>query len=182
MKLRRRSTRKGSYSTTCAAGGQRSFAGSGAEAYPSLVLVHAEPQLTSDDRFALEQAVGQFNRGRFFDCHETLEGVWLRHRGPSRDFFQALILVSVGFHHLERGNRVGALRTFAKARDRFEAYPASHLGFDVDRERARLETLLEALDAGMAERVAPAPSWRFDDLPLAADGSFDGVAKEDGRD
>lgn len=147
------------------------------------MLAHAEPELTRDDRVALERAVDQFNRGRFFDCHETLEGVWLRLRGPSRDFFQALIQVSVGFHHLGRGNRLGALRTFAKARDRFEAYPARYFGFDVAGERARLEALREALETGSFEHRDPAPIWRFENLPLAVHARLDdGAAQEDGRD
>lgn len=147
------------------------------------MLVHAEPELTRDDRVALEEAVSQFNRGRFFDCHETLEGVWLRLGGPSRDFLQALIQVSVGFHHLERGNCVGALRTFAKARDRFAAYPARYLGFDVAGERARLEALREGLEAGTSEHRDPAPIWRFDNLSLTAHARpGDGAAQEDGRD
>ena len=142
--------------------------------------VLAEPELTSEQRLAFDGAVDQFNRGRFFDCHETLEGVWVRLRGPSRDFFQALIQVSVGFHHLGRGNRVGALRTFAKARDRFEAYPARYLGFNVAGERARLEALREALEAGTSEHRNPAPIWRFDNPPLAADPRpDDGAALED---
>ena len=141
--------------------------------YPPMVLVHFEPELTRDHLVALEQAVRQFNRGRFFDCHETLEGVWLRLRGPSRDFFQALIQVSVGFHHLVRGNHVGALRTFVKARDRFEAYPARYFGFDVAGERARLELLRGALEAGTFEHRDRAPIWRFDNPPLAVHARLD---------
>ena len=112
--------------------------------------------MTSDERLALARAVAQFNRGRYFECHETLERVWNAVRGPSRGFFQALIQVSVGFHHLERGNRVGALRTFSKALGRFEAYPPRYLGFDVAAERARLR----------ASPTEQPPAWRFDDLPL----------------
>lgn len=130
-------------------------------------------ELMQDDRVAYEQAVDQFNRGRFFDCHETLEGVWVRVRGPSRDFFQALIQVSVGFHHLGMGNRVGALRTFAKARARFEVYPDRYLGFDVAGERARLEALREALETGTSEHRKPAPIWRVDESPLDVDGQLD---------
>ena len=101
----------------------------------------------------MARAVAQFNRGRYFECHETLEEVWKTIRGPSRDFFQALIQVSVGFHHLARGNRAGALRTFSKALARFEAYPPRYFGFDVDAERAPLR-------APPTDR----PTWRFDDL------------------
>lgn len=128
--------------------------------YPPVVLVPAEPELSSGDRRALAKAVRQFNHGRFFACHETLEGVWARLRGPSRDFFQALIQVSVGFHHLERGNRTGALRTFSKALLRFEAYPAHYLGFDVAAARARLR----------ASPTGAPPIWRLDDLAPDKEG------------
>lgn len=129
------------------------------------MLVKAEAELSRADRAGVEQAVAQFNRGLYFECHETLEEVWRRVRGRSRDFLQALIQVSVGFHHLERGNRVGALRTFAKARVRFEPYPASYLGFDVAQERARLEELSSTLEAGKLPGLDPAPIWRFPEDP-----------------
>lgn len=84
---------------------------------------------------------------------------------------------------VDQFNRVGALRTFAKARDRFEAYPARYLGFNVAGERARLEAWREAIEAGTSEHRNPGPIWRFDNRPLAAHPRpDDGAAQEDGRD
>lgn len=123
------------------------------------VMVPAEPELADDDRLAVAKAVMRFNRGLYFECHELLEDVWSRLRGPSRDFFQALIQVSVGFHHLERGNRAGATKTFAKARARLDRYPARYFGFDVAAERRRLED----------PAAQPPPRWRFENLPVVAD-------------
>ena len=133
-------------------------------AYPPDVLVPAGPELTNDDRLALARAVAQFNRGSFFECHETLEAVWLRRRGSSRDFFQALIQVSVGFHHLERGNRMGARKTFTRALARFEPYPARYSGFDVAGERARLRDLLKTLQDEERAGIERPPIWVLDDL------------------
>ena len=127
----------------------------------------AEPELTSEQRLALARGVAQFNRGLYFEGHETLEAVWSGLRGPSRDFFQGLIQVSVGFHHLGRGNRAGALKTFTRALGRFEPYPARYLGFDLAAERARLQALLAALTDGGAAVSGPPPFWRFDHPPLA---------------
>jgi predicted metal-dependent hydrolase len=127
----------------------------------------AEPELTPDQRVALARGVAQFNRGRYFECHETLEEMWLALQGPSRDFFQGLIQVSVGFVHLDRGNRAGALRTFTRALGRFERYPSRYCGFDLAAERARLRALLAALTDEDAAVPGPRPSWRFDDLPNA---------------
>ncbi len=130
----------------------------------------AEPELTSDQRLALARGVAQFNRGRYFECHETLEEMWSALRVPSRDFFQGLIQVSVGFLHLDRGNRAGALRTLTRAMGRFERYPARYCGFDLAAERARLQALLTALGDEDAAVPEPRPAWRFEDLPPARGG------------
>ncbi len=129
----------------------------------SMMRVLAEPELTSEQRHAFDRAVEEFNRGLYFPCHETLEGMWLGLRGPARDFFQALIQVSVGFLHLERGNHAGAARTFTRALNRFEPYPARYFGFDLKAEREALKTLLAALTNEAAALPSPPPRWRIDD-------------------
>lgn len=123
-----------------------------------------EPELTHEERLAVARAAEQFNRGSYFECHETLEDVWSSLRGPARDFFQGLIQVSVGHHHLSRRNAKGALGMFTKALGRFAAYPGYYFGFDLAAERSRLQATLAALgrkEIGMPERP---PSWRFDGL------------------
>lgn len=132
-----------------------------------MMQVPVEPELTSEQRLALARGVAQFNRGFHFECHETLEEVWSGFRGPARDFFQGLIQVSVGFHHLGRGNRAGALKTFARALGRFEPYPPRYLGFDLAAERLRLQALLAALKGEEDAMPGQAPVWRFDALPPA---------------
>ena len=56
----------------------------------------------------LLEAVEQFNQGLFWECHETLEEVWLQTLYPLRFFYHAIIKAAVGFHHLDRHNRHGA--------------------------------------------------------------------------
>ncbi len=57
---------------------------------------------------ALGTAIAQFNRREFWECHETLEAVWLTTPYPLRFFYHAIIKTAVGFHHLSRHNRHGA--------------------------------------------------------------------------
>ena len=128
--------------------------------------IPAEPELTSEQRLALSRGAAEFNRGLYFECHDTLEELWSGFRGPSRDFFQGLIQVSVGFHHLGRGNRAGALKTFTRALGRFEPYPPRYLGFDLAAERVRLQALLAALASEGVAGPGRAPIWRFDNLPV----------------
>ena len=56
----------------------------------------------------LFEAVEQFNNGLYWECHETLEEVWLETLYPVRFFYHAIIKVTVGFHHMNRHNKHGA--------------------------------------------------------------------------
>jgi hypothetical protein len=64
---------------------------------------------------ALRLATEQFNAGDYFACHETLEPLWRRARGPRRELYQGLIQFAVALHHRGRGNRAGAATLLAKA-------------------------------------------------------------------
>lgn len=91
-----------------------------------------------------------FRAGRYLLAHETLEEYWIDAGAPERDFYQGLIQLSTGFHHLSRGQVVGAKLQFAKARRRLEGYPAEYCGVDVAGVRAFLETAGERMDRGEA--------------------------------
>ena len=56
----------------------------------------------------LYRAIEQFNRGMFWECHETLEEVWRDTSYPLRFFYHAVIKAAVGFYHLSPHNRHGA--------------------------------------------------------------------------
>ena len=68
----------------------------------------ALPELPAEAPGQLATAVEQFNRRLFWECHETLEEVWLQTPYPLRFFYHSLIKVAVGFHHMARHNRHGA--------------------------------------------------------------------------
>lgn len=57
----------------------------------------------------LRHGVEQFNRGEFFEQHETLEALWRAERDPVRYLYQGILLVGVGMLHRERGNYRGAV-------------------------------------------------------------------------
>ena len=123
-----------------------------------------EPALEDEDRRAFWKGVDEFNRGYFFECHDTLEEMWAGVRGPSRDFFQGLIQVSVGFYHLGNGNPAGAQSMLERALKRFAKYPPRYFGFDLDAHRAELRGWLGRIAAGeaAAESLDALPKWRFD--------------------
>jgi predicted metal-dependent hydrolase len=122
-----------------------------------------EPQLSPAERDAFDSGVAQFNAGLYFECHDTLEDLWAGIRGPTRDFFQALIQVAVAFHHLGNGNRVGAESMLDRALARFARYPERYFGFDLAAHRAELAQWRERVRADEWHDIehVPRPQWCF---------------------
>lgn len=118
-----------------------------------------DPRLDDEESVLFTRGVEQFNHGLYFECHDTLEEMWSGLRGPSRDFFQGLIQVSVAFYHLEAGNAAGALSMLSRALARFAPYPALYFGFDLGAHRAELEAWRARIEAG--EAAPPFPRWHF---------------------
>jgi hypothetical protein len=122
-----------------------------------------EPHLAPEERAAFDRGVQEFNHGYYFECHDTLEDLWGGIRGPSRDFFQGLIQVSVAFYHLTSGNLGGAESMLARALKRLERYPERYFGFDLAAHRRELEGWLARVREGRGVNDAPPdlPKWQF---------------------
>jgi predicted metal-dependent hydrolase len=88
---------------------------------------------------SLVRAIEQFNRGEFFECHETIEDIWVEEIGPRKQFLQGILHVAVGLLHLERGNLSGSLSQFGKALSKLDPYRPGREGID-------LEQLLPAVE------------------------------------
>ena len=57
----------------------------------------------------LRQGVAQFNRGEYFEQHETLELLWRAEPRPVRRLYQGVLQIGVAFHHLRRSNYHGVV-------------------------------------------------------------------------
>jgi uncharacterized protein len=55
------------------------------------------------------RGIEQFNRGEFFEQHETLEILWRAEADDVRYLYQGILLVGVGLYHVRRGNLRGAI-------------------------------------------------------------------------
>lgn len=80
---------------------------------------------------ALLQGIAQFNRGEFFEQHETLEEAWIEEDDPIRYLYQGILQIGVGFYHLLRGNPRGAAGMWAKGVRLLESFPPQCRGVDV---------------------------------------------------
>lgn len=58
---------------------------------------------------ALLEGIAQFNRGEFFEQHETLELLWRAETREVRRLYQGILQIGVAFHHLQRLNHHGTV-------------------------------------------------------------------------
>lgn len=109
---------------------------------------------------ALAEGLACYRRQEFFETHEHWESVWLRAAEPEKLFLQALIQVAVAFHHLQRGNAVGATRMLERALGKLETYPAEFGGVDVEALRRSVAEWVKALEDPAVPASLPIPPIR----------------------
>jgi len=106
------------------------------------------PPLDPESVSALRKGAAEFNCGKFFECHDTLEEIWRGTRGPARDFLQGLIQISVGFYHLRNGNGAGAESQLSKGLRNLESYGHAYAGVDLADLRCQVESWLGRIRHG----------------------------------
>ncbi len=99
----------------------------------------------------------EFNRGEFFEQHETLEAAWIAETDPVRYLYQGILQVGVGLYHLQRGNLYGAERLMAKGLILLESFRPSCMGVNVDQFIEDAGRCLEAV-----RQITPDSLSRFD--------------------
>jgi len=101
----------------------------------------------------LLQAIDEFNRGDWFEAHETLEELWVGTKGELRDFYQGMLQLAVALHHWRSGNFKGALTLLKGGGELLSRVEPVCLGVDVAGLRADAGEMLARLSAlGEQER------------------------------
>jgi uncharacterized protein len=57
----------------------------------------------------LLEGIAQFNRGEYFEQHETLELLWRAEPRPVRRLYQGILQIGVAFYQLRRNNYHGVV-------------------------------------------------------------------------
>jgi hypothetical protein len=99
----------------------------------------------------LQTAANQFNVGKFWECHETLEDVWKDTPYPFRLFYHGIIKTSVGFHHLSKHNRNGARVKLRDGVTLLKIFQPEWLGVQTDRLLADTAEWLPLLETGIID-------------------------------
>ncbi len=93
----------------------------------------------------LSKAVQQFNAGAYFACHETLEKLWLKEKGPARDLYKGILQIAVALFHKNRGNRRGAIRILESGAKLLEPFMPVFADLDLSRLQNEALALREML-------------------------------------
>ncbi|MBC8145274.1 MAG: DUF309 domain-containing protein [bacterium] len=93
--------------------------------------------------------VAEFNRGEFFECHDTFEELWMEARGERKLFLQGLVQSAVGCFHSMSGNLRGSHSQLTRALEKLDGYRPSFEGVSVDALIDGLQHLHRAVQSGL---------------------------------
>lgn len=116
-------------------------------------------------------AIRQFNSRDWYECHETIEDLWLGETGEMKDFLQGTLQISVALLHWRNGNHGGAVSLLASGVNYLKRVPDVCLWVDVpsliadsDRVRVALEELgkdhMEMLESTLLPQIKTVSATR----------------------
>src|SRR5439155_4399747 len=103
------------------------------------------------------EGIAQFNRGEYFEQHETLELLWRAEPREVRRLYQGILQIGVAFHHLRLRNHHGTVYMLTRGAAYLRPFAPRCQGVDV-------EALLAAAAAALkeVERLGPDRLAEFD--------------------
>jgi predicted metal-dependent hydrolase len=106
---------------------------------------------------ALLEGIAQFNRGEFFEQHETLELLWRAESRNIRYLYQGILQIGVAFHHLRKLNHHGTVYMLTRGSNYLRPFAPRC-------QRVDVQALLDAAAAALREvdRLGPARLAEFD--------------------
>jgi uncharacterized protein len=94
----------------------------------------------------LREAIAQFNRGAYFEQHETLELLWRTEQREVRRLYQGILQVGVAFHHLRRRNYHGTVYMLTRGARYLTPFSPRCQDIDVERLLIDAATALRAVE------------------------------------
>lgn len=102
---------------------------------------------------AFWQGIEQFNQGKFYDCHDTLEALWMEAAQSEKSFYQGILQIAVSLYHLGNSNWRGAVILLGEGINRLRLYQPTFGQIDVEALVVQSAELLSTLQELGAETV-----------------------------
>lgn len=98
-----------------------------------------------------------FNEGKFYQCHELWEAVWIRTEGSDKNFYKGLIQAAVALYHYLNDNLVGAENLCRTSMRYLEPYGDRHQGVNLAQLSGKMERCFHNLLSGeeLGRRLNP---------------------------
>jgi uncharacterized protein len=94
----------------------------------------------------LKDGVFYFNNERFWESHESLEGVWKKCYGREKELVQGVILLAVAFAHAQKDEHAIGVGMLGRALEKLGDSPAKYGNIDVDRIRNKIKEMQKTRD------------------------------------
>jgi predicted metal-dependent hydrolase len=121
---------------------------------------------------AILQAFGEFNRGDWYECHETLEDLWIGSEDEPRWFYQGMLQIAVALLHWRNENYGGAISLLTSGIKYLQRVRPVCQRIEVALLAAEAERFLEKLSRLGPERMNELPEALIPKMRLAPGDSL----------
>jgi uncharacterized protein len=121
------------------------------------------------------QGVSEFQQGQFYECHDTLEALWIEAQEPHKTLFQGILQIAVACYHLGNQNWRGAVILLGEGIRRLSPYQPDYGGIDINHFLDTSSTLLSHLQQAGPERVTEYTSMilKYGSQPFTSETNSD---------
>lgn len=95
----------------------------------------------------------EFNRGEYFEAHESLEAAWMAEEHPGRELYRAILQVAVAYYQIVRHNFKGAAKMFLRIRQWIKPLPDDCRGIDLKTLKMDIDSVHKELWKLGPERI-----------------------------
>jgi hypothetical protein len=106
-----------------------------------------------------QKGLEQFNRGKFFEAHESWEVLWLAAAEPDKTFLQGIIQVAAALHHYRHDNLAGARSLLRRGLAKIEQFAADYRGVRLEPLRVTVRAWQQFIQGAKPKRP-PLPKIR----------------------
>lgn len=100
----------------------------------------------------LLEGIELFNRGEYFDCHESIEDAWMDEEAPVRIMYQGILQIGVACYHIKNKNWRGAMKLLERGMPKTRRFAPTCMGIN-------LSQLLADAEAIRQELLRLGPEW-----------------------
>ena len=93
----------------------------------------------------LIEGIAQFNRGEFFEQHETLEDLWRAETRDVRRLYQGILQIGVAVYHIRRLNHHGAVHMLTRGTAYLRPFAPTCQAVDVEHLITQASEILDAV-------------------------------------